>query len=116
LPVIAPAGTVAVRLVSESTVKLAPAPPKATRVAPVKKNPVTVTSVPTGPLVGLKEVITGGAITMKSLPLEPVPSAVVTLIFPVVAEAGTIAVRLVSEATVKLALTPLNLTAVAPVK
>jgi hypothetical protein len=41
---------------------------------------------------------------------------VTTLIFPAVAPAGTIAPIRVDDLTVKLALTPLNLTEVAPVK
>ena len=48
--------------------------------------------VPTGPLVGLKELIVGGpTVTVKALLLPPVPAAVVTLIGPVVAPLGTVA-------------------------
>src|SRR5882672_7605878 len=45
-----------------------------------------------------------------------VPPGVVTLSGPVVAPSGTVASIAVSEVTVKLALTPLKATAVAPVK
>src|SRR5437899_8492185 len=55
--------------------------------------------------------------TVKLLELFPVPPAVVTLIVPVVAPVGTVAVICVSEFTVKdEALVPLNVTEVAPVK
>jgi len=49
------AGTVAVIVVREFTVKEALTPPNWTTVAPVNPNPVMVTEIPTGPLVGLKE-------------------------------------------------------------
>jgi len=55
------------------------------------------------------------AVTVKLFALVAVPPGVVTLSGPVVA-AGTIARIAVSEVTVKLALTVLNVTAVAPVK
>src|SRR6476661_1258018 len=77
-PVLAPAGTVAVRLVAEFTVKLlAAAPLKATVVAPLRPVPVRVTTVPTGPLAGEKPVMAGGAtqaavrVKLPVLPLKP---------------------------------------------
>ena len=48
--------------------------------------------------------------TVKSLELVTLPPLVVTLIFPVVAPVGTVAVTSVSETTVKLADFPLNAT------
>src|SRR2546425_8819188 len=54
--------------------------------------------------------------TVKLLALVAVPAGVVTLIRPVVAPLGTVAEIEVAEVTVKLALVPLNVTAVAPVK
>ena len=61
-PVTAPAGTVSVTLVLLATEKVvAGIPPTATEVAPVKFVPLTVTEVPTVPLVGLKLVIEGFA-------------------------------------------------------
>src|SRR2546428_13849850 len=99
------------------TVKLAFTPLNVTAVAPVKFVPLIVTLVPTGPLVGVKLVIVGAlATTVNVLALVAVPSGVVTLSGPVVAPAGTVAWIAVAEVTVKLALTPLNVTAVAPVK
>src|SRR5207244_2799580 len=116
VPVVGPAGTVAWIEVAELTVKLALTPLNATAVAPVKVVPLMVTLVPTGPLAGVKPVIVGGLITVKLPELVAVPPGVVTLIVPVVAPAGTVAWIEVAELTVKLALTPLNATAVAPVK
>ena len=60
-PVAAPAGTVAVSVVSDPTVNGALVPPTVTAVAPVNPVPVTVTVVPTGPLVGLNDAMTGAA-------------------------------------------------------
>src|SRR2546427_92717 len=54
--------------------------------------------------------------TVKLLALVAVPPEVVTLIGPVVAPLGTVAEIEVAEFTVKLALTPLKVTVVAPVK
>src|SRR5437660_5902393 len=58
----------------------------------------------------------GGLTTVNELALVAVPPGVVTLSGPVVAPAGTVARIAVSEVTVKVALTPLNDTDVAPVK
>jgi hypothetical protein len=88
-----------------------------TALAPVKLVPVIVTDDPTAPLVGVNEVTVGAAgVTVKLDALVPVPAAVVTLIVPVVAAAGTVVVIDVDETTVKVAVVPLNFTAVAPVK
>jgi len=58
---VARAGTTAVSVVSETTVKLAgPNPLKVTSVVDVKFVPDTVTAVPGGPLVGVNEAIVGG--------------------------------------------------------
>src|SRR5437016_2261686 len=57
-----------------------------------------------------------GRVTVKLPALAAVPPAVVTLIGPVVAPSGTVAVIALAEFTVKLALVPLNFTAVAPVR
>src|SRR5436309_6498353 len=103
-PVVAPLGTVAVICVSEFTAKEAAAPLKATAVAPVKCEPLIVTPVPTGPLVGLNELIVGAGVatvTVKLLELLAVPPGVVTLIAPLVALDGSVAVICVSELTVK---------------
>jgi hypothetical protein len=75
--------------VSVLTVKMADVPLNFTAVAPVKPDPLIVTLVPTGPLFGENELIEGAAVTVKFDELVPVPFAVVTLIGPVVAPAGT---------------------------
>ena len=74
---------------------LAAVPLKATAVAPVRSLPVMVTEVPIGPEAGRKLVTVGagvGEVTMKPEALVPVPPGVVTLIVPVVAPSGTVAV------------------------
>ena len=73
---------------------------KATAVAPVKPAPLMVTLVPTGPLLGLKPLIAGPVVTVKLLLLVVLPAGVVTLIGPVLAPAGTVAVIWVFEVTV----------------
>jgi hypothetical protein len=74
-----------------------------------------VTNVPTVPLDGLKEVMTGGG---KVNPASTaVPPGVVTLTFPEAPRAETTAVMLVAETTLKeVAAAPPKLTAVALVK
>lgn len=59
-PLKAPAGTVALRVVSVTLEKDAATPLKATLVAPVKLDPPMVTAVPAAPDTGLKVVMTGG--------------------------------------------------------
>ena len=114
LPVAAPAGTVAVTCVSEFTVKVVAAtPPKATRFVPVNPEPVITTRVPGGPLLGVKLDIKGR--TRNLLLLVNVPEGVVTVTNPVVAPLGTVAIRKVLEATLKVAGAPLKETAVAPI-
>src|SRR5947207_3087177 len=101
--------------------------------------PLMVTPAPVKPLTGLLNtavkligellvgsawpaawsiVTVGGVVspTVKLPALLAVPPGVVTLIGPLVAPAGTVAVIAVAEPTVKLALVPLNSTAEAPVK
>jgi hypothetical protein len=60
-PVVAPLGTVALIVVSETKVKAALTPLKVTWLAPVKPEPLMVTVVPIGPLVGVKVEMVGGA-------------------------------------------------------
>jgi hypothetical protein len=105
--------------VAETTVKVVAAVVlKVTPVAPVNPVPVIVTTVPTGPWVGVNPVIVAhDEDTVKLVSVEPVPLGVVTLIGPVVAPVGTNTSILVAEATLKAgALVPLNSTPVAPVK
>src|SRR5262249_10981864 len=103
-PVAAPGGTVAVICVGELITKLTVGtPPKATALAPEKFVPVITTCVPTGPLVGEKLVMVGAAavVMVKLFALAPVPPGVVTVIGPVVAPPGTIAVIRVASSMVK---------------
>ena len=55
-------------------------------------------------------------VTVNEVALVAVPPGVVTARGPVVAAAGSVPWIAVAEVTVKLALTPLKVTAVAPVK
>ena len=99
-PVVAPAGTVAAICEGLLTLKAALVPLNLTAVAPVKFVPVIVTDAPTGPLVGVKLEMVGADVTVNVVELVAVPPAVVTLIGPVVAPAGTIDVIRVAELTV----------------
>jgi len=89
-----------------------------TPVAPVNPLPLIVTPVPTGPDAGEKLVIDGEEpdVTVKLFALVAMPAVAVTLIFPVVAPEGTVAVIWVGLFRVKAALVPLNVTAEAPPK
>jgi hypothetical protein len=115
-PVVAPAGTVAVICVLLLSVKTAVMPLKRTSVVPVKFVPVMVTDAPTGPDVGEKLAIVGGRMTTKLALLVAVPAGLVTVMGPVVAPAGTVAVIWVGLLTVNEALTPLKRTSVTSTK
>ena len=93
-------------------------PPMVTEDALLRFKPLMVTRVPTGPLVGVKLLITGaGGVTVNELALVPVPVTVVTLIGPDVPPDGTAAVICPSLSTVnEVADVPLNFTVLAPVK
>jgi hypothetical protein len=120
-PLVAPLGTLALNCVSETPhIIVAGVPLKLTPVVPVKFVPVNVIVQPTDPLPGEKLLIVGAPAdsTVKGVPLklQPVPEGVMTLIGPVVAPPGTVAVICVSEFTVKTEATRLKATRVAPVK
>jgi hypothetical protein len=101
VPLAVPAATVAVICVALFTVKdVAAVPLNFTAEAPVNEVPVIVTTVPTGPEVGVKLVIVGGGITAKLAELVPVPATVVIAIVPVLVPAATVAVICVSLSTV----------------
>lgn len=73
-PEVAPAGTVAVRLVDEFTVNTALTPLNDTCVVVSKSVPLMNTVVPGGPLVGVKDVTVGALErTVKSVELIPTP-------------------------------------------
>jgi hypothetical protein len=113
-PVVAPEGTVALIRAAFCTVKVAETPLKRTAVAPVKFVPLTRTEVPTGPLVGLNDVIVGApvVVTVKFVELVAVPSGLVTAIGPVVAPAGTVVVIFCGLSIVNVADVPLKVTLV----
>jgi len=112
-PVVAPAGTIAVIDVAETTVNVVDGVVlNVTAVAPRKLVPVMVTVVPTVPDVGVN-LVTVGAGTVKLVLDVPVPTAVVTLRGPVVAPAGTLALIDVAVLVTMVAGTPLKVTAVA---
>ncbi len=125
-PVVAPDGTVAVMDVDELIVNVADVFLNFTSVtsqglaggAQLKFVPVIVTKVPTGPLPGVKEVMVGAPaiVTVKLVELVAVPPRVATEIRPVIAPAGTVAVTVVDEVTVKAAPTFLKVTPVTSTK
>lgn len=87
---------------------------KVTAVAPVNAAPVIVTAAPALPAVGLNEETVG--ITLNAPGLVPLPAGVVTVMGPLSAPDGTVAVSVESETPVKAAAVLLKVTAVAPVK
>jgi hypothetical protein len=89
-PVVAVEGTVAFSWVDETWVTLEAAVPlNFTVELLLKPIPVIVTTVPAGPLFGLKPVI--DIVTVKLDALVPVPAGVVTEILPLTAPFGTVA-------------------------
>jgi hypothetical protein len=117
-PEVAPGGTVAVICVDEFTVKDAEVLLNLTPVTLVKFVPTITTEVPTGPLPGENEEIVGApaTVTVKFDELVAVPLGLVTVIGPVNAPEGTMAVIWVDESIVKVADVFLNLTSLTPVK
>jgi len=74
-PVVAAPGTVAVIWVAESTVNaVAAVALNMTEVAPVRVVPVMTTLVPTGPLVGAKDVIAGETVKLDALSAVTAPT------------------------------------------
>ena len=113
VPVDTPAGTTAAICVLEFTVKEAPLSLNFVEEASRRFVPVIVTVTPGEPLAGEKDVIAGSGLKF-GLPAEP--AGVVTVILPVVAAVGTLAVIWVAESIRKVAPAPSKLTAVAPRK
>ena len=98
-PVVAPAGTVMVKLVVLAVVTVAAVPLKVTLLLAavgLKFVPVMVTVAPTKPLVGLISVIVGGGITtVNDTPeFEVSPEVEVKKMGPLCAPAGTGALKL----------------------
>ncbi len=112
-PEVAPAGTVVVTVPELLTVKVAAVPLNEMAVAPVKSVPLIVTTAPAALKIGAKEVMAGVTVKRVVVTSGP-PPGVVTVIGPVVAPAGTVAVIVPEGPSVNVAATPLNETAVAP--
>ena len=118
LPVVAPVGTVAVTRPSFTKANDAEVPLNRTPLTAVKWFPLIVTVEPIGPFDGEKLLIVGALlpVTVKSDALVAVPVAVVSVILPVVAPVGTVAVTLPSFTKANAAEVPLNRTPLTPVK
>ena len=117
-PELAPIGTGAVMTVSAQLLVLATVPLKDTvlvRVPTVgpKFAPFMVTTVPTGPDVGFRLLMTGGGTTVNGAPLLATPPTVTTT-FPVVAPAGTGTSILVALQAEGAASVPLKVTVLVP--
>jgi hypothetical protein len=117
-PVVAPAGTGATIWVSLQLVVLAAKPLNKTRLTLVptvgpKFVPLIVTTVPTGPDVGLMLVMFGGGVTLKGRPLLATPPTVTTT-FPVVAPTGTDTSMLVALQVFGAPSVPLKVTVLVP--
>ncbi len=112
-PDVAPAGTVVVILLAVDEVTVAVVLLNFTTLLAgvvLKLLPLITTMAPTAPLVGVKLVMVGEGRIVKFAELVPGTPFTVTLIFPVVAPAGTVAVILVVVDAVTTAFTPLNST------
>jgi len=113
-PVVAPAGTVAVMVVSLTTVKGAAMPLNSTTEVLVRFVPLSVmlAPIPAPALVGVNVLIVGGMMTVKFVALVAVPLGVVTVIGPLVVPDCTLALMVVAFTRVKVeAAVPLNCTA-----
>src|SRR5712664_4140398 len=109
-PLAAPAGTGATMRVSDQLVVRAAMPLNSSKLALVptvgpKFVPVTLTTVPRGPALGLTLLMCGGGVTVKGRPLLGIPPTVTTT-FPVAAPAGTDVSMLVSLQEVGVAEIP----------
>ena len=102
-PADAPVGTVTVSRPGEYAENAVVVAPILTSMTPIKLAPITVTTVPTGPEAGEKELMDGGRSTLKAPGLPPVPAGVTTLMRPSTAPLGTTAEICPSEITVKAA-------------
>jgi len=117
-PVVAPAGTVAVMVVSLTTVKGAVMPLNNTVEAVVRFVPLRMMLAPNPApaLVGMNELIVDGSGTVKFVALVAVPPGVITLIGPLVVPDCTLAVIMLLDTRLKIAAVPLNFTTEALLK
>src|SRR5580765_125475 len=111
-PVVAPPGIVATICESLQLLVVAVAPLIRIALLPLvawKPDPLTVTCVPAGPVVGeMLFTCGGGIVNLTLLPVVTPPTATNTV--PLVAAVGTVAVMLESFHAVAVAVTPLNWT------
>ena len=99
VPVVAPAGTVAFSCEDDTNVALTGETPwNLTVLGFVNPTPLTVTTVPTGPLAGVKPVRL--YVTVKGVWLLKLPAAVERTILPVVDPGGVRILTSLSEKTV----------------
>src|SRR6266850_1248409 len=110
LPVVAPVGTGATMLVSDQLLVRAATPLNISKLALVptvgpKFVPLTLTTVPIGPALGLTPLMFGGGVTVKGRALLGIPPTVTTTL-PVAAPAGTDVSMLVSLQEVAVARVP----------
>jgi hypothetical protein len=115
-PVVVPAGIGTTMRVADHDVGAAAMPLNVMVLVPwvaPKLVPLTVTTVPTGPLDGERLVMTGGAITVYGNALLARPPTVTTTL-PVVAPAGTGTTMLLADHDVGVAAAPLNVTVLVP--
>ena len=115
VPLVEPAGTVAVSCVVETTWNWAVTPLNVTAVVPARLNPVSVTTVPAGPLSGHSDVTDDTIVSAVVLTASAVPRIESG---PVKASLGTVAVICVGETTVKVAFAvePVNATVLTDVR
>jgi hypothetical protein len=109
-------GTGTAMLVGLQLVGVAAAPLNVTVLVPCvapRFAPAIVTAAPTGPEVGFKLLMLGGAVTVNATPLLARPLTVIAT-FPVVAPAGTGATMLVALQLVGVVAVPLNVTVLVP--
>lgn len=117
LPVVAPVGTETTTLVADQLDGVAVVPLNLTVLVPCvdpKFDPAIVTTVPTGPLIGVRLLMVGAVlVTVNAFALLATPPTVTTT-FPVVAPVGTGTTTLVADQLDGVAVVPLKVTVLEP--
>ena len=115
VPFVEPAGTVAVSCVAEPARNWAATPLNVTAVVVLRLNPVIVTTVPAGPLIGHSDVTDDTIVSAEVLTASAVPR---TDTGPVKASFGTVAMICLGERTMKVAfaVVPVNATELTDVR
>jgi hypothetical protein len=115
-PVVTPSGTAAVIFPEAQLVGVTRTPLNVSELAPCadpKFDPLMVTSIPAGPVVGDKLLIFGALVIVNLTPALACPKTVTTT-FPVVAPAGTFTAIEFALQKVGVAEVPLNVTVLEP--